>query len=165
MYVVAELGIADLLADRPMSAAQLAQATGTHERSLYRVLRLLVALGVLREEQDGCFGLTVVGERLRSDVAASMRSWARLTTLWERFRASSPSSRPSALGDRVLTSPTAEPRQDPARRRSIRRRRGNTLINPRLAARRGDWRLPTFSQDPEEDEPHLRSVAGWSVTC
>ena len=78
MYVVAELGIADLLADRPMSAAQLAQATGTHERSLYRVLRLLVALGVLREEQDGCFGLTVVGERLRSDVAASMRSWARL---------------------------------------------------------------------------------------
>jgi len=78
VYVVAELGIADLLADRPMSAAQLAQATGTHERSLYRVLRLLVALGVLREEQDGFFGLTVVGERLRSDVAASMRSWARL---------------------------------------------------------------------------------------
>jgi SAM-dependent methyltransferase len=77
VYVVAELGIADLLADRPMSAAQLAQATGTHERSLYRVLRLLVALGVLREEQD-CFGLTVVGERLQSNVAASMRSWARL---------------------------------------------------------------------------------------
>jgi SAM-dependent methyltransferase len=78
VYVVAELGIADLLADRPMSAAQLAQATGTHERSLYRVLRLLAALGVLREEQDGVFGLTVIGERLRSNVAASMRSWARL---------------------------------------------------------------------------------------
>jgi DNA-binding IclR family transcriptional regulator len=64
--VVAELGIADLLADRPMSAAQLAQATASHEPSLYRVLRLLVALGVLLEEQDGCFGLTVVGEQLRS---------------------------------------------------------------------------------------------------
>ena len=42
---VAALGIADLLADGPMTAAQLAQATQAHEGSLYRVLRLLASLG------------------------------------------------------------------------------------------------------------------------
>ena len=42
MYVMAKLGIADLLADAPMTSTQLAQATQAHEPSLYRVLRLLV---------------------------------------------------------------------------------------------------------------------------
>src|SRR5215472_2400141 len=49
VYVVAELGITDLLAGGPMTAAQLAQATRAHEPSLYRVLRLLASLGVLIE--------------------------------------------------------------------------------------------------------------------
>jgi O-methyltransferase domain/Dimerisation domain len=79
VYVVAELGIADLLAGGPMTAAQLARATQAHEPSLYRVLRLLASLGVLTELDDRSFGLTVLGERLRSDVPASMRSFARLT--------------------------------------------------------------------------------------
>jgi orsellinic acid C2-O-methyltransferase len=42
------------------------------------VLRLLAALGVLTEPQSGSFGLTVLGDRLRSDVPASMRNWAML---------------------------------------------------------------------------------------
>lgn len=46
VYVVAELGLADRLADGPVSSAELSRATGTHEPSLYRVLRLLAALGV-----------------------------------------------------------------------------------------------------------------------
>jgi hypothetical protein len=78
VFVAAELGIADLLADGPMSSAQLAEATGTHEPSLYRVLRLLAALGVLAEHDRRSFGLTVLGDRLRTDVPASMRSWAGL---------------------------------------------------------------------------------------
>jgi len=79
VYVVAELGIADLLAGGPLTAAQLARATQAHEPSLYRVLRLLASLGVLAEHDDRSFGLTVLGERLRSDVPASMRSFALLT--------------------------------------------------------------------------------------
>ena len=75
--VVAALGVADLLAEGPMTAAQLAQATQAHEGSLYRVLRLLASLGVLTEH-DRSFSLTILGERLRSDVPASMRSWAVL---------------------------------------------------------------------------------------
>ena len=89
VYVAAELGIADLLASGPMTAAELAQATKAHEPSLYRVLRLLTALGVLTE-QDQCFGLTVLGERLRADAPASMRSWARLVDSVDGFRAFDP---------------------------------------------------------------------------
>jgi len=76
VYAVAELGIADLLADRPMSSAELATATDTHEPSLYRVLRALAALGVFDEHDDRHFTLTVVGERLRTGAPAGMRSWA-----------------------------------------------------------------------------------------
>jgi hypothetical protein len=78
IYVVAELGLADLLAGGPMTAAQLAQATQAHEPSLYRVLRLLASLGVLTEHHSRSFSLTVLGERLRAGVPASMRSWAML---------------------------------------------------------------------------------------
>jgi len=49
IYVAAELGLADLMADGPLTAEQLARATRAHEPSLYRVLRLLASLGVLTE--------------------------------------------------------------------------------------------------------------------
>ena len=78
IYVAAELGIADHLAGGPMTAGQLARATQAHEPSLYRVLRLLASLGVLAEQDGRSFGLTVLGERLRADVPASVRSWAML---------------------------------------------------------------------------------------
>jgi O-methyltransferase domain/Dimerisation domain len=78
VYLVAALGIADLLAGGPMTAAQLARATQTHEPSLYRVLRLLASLGVLTEHDHRSFSLTILGERLRADVPASVRSWAML---------------------------------------------------------------------------------------
>jgi C-methyltransferase len=79
VYVIAELGIADMLADGPMTARQLAEATQSDEPSLYRVLRLLAALGVLTEDEGRSFGLTLLGDRLRTDAPASMRAWAMLT--------------------------------------------------------------------------------------
>jgi multifunctional cyclase/dehydratase/O-methyltransferase len=72
VYVVAALGIADLLADGPLTAAQLARGQA-HEGSLYRVLRLLAALGVLAEHDHRSFSLTILGEPLRADVPASSR--------------------------------------------------------------------------------------------
>ena len=39
VYVAAKLGIADLVHDRPRTAAELAEATGTHAPSLFRVPR------------------------------------------------------------------------------------------------------------------------------
>jgi SAM-dependent methyltransferase len=78
VYAVAELGIADLLADGSSSTEELAVATRSDESSLYRVLRLLAALGVFEEHEHRSFGLTAVGERLRSDAAVAMRSWATM---------------------------------------------------------------------------------------
>ena len=66
VYAAAELGIADLLAEGPVSAQELARVTRTHEPSLYRVLRLLAALGVFDERYPRSFGLTVLGDRLRT---------------------------------------------------------------------------------------------------
>lgn len=62
--------------DRALSA-QLAEDTSTLEPLLFRVLRLLAALGVPDEAESG-FGLTKIRERLRSDVPIGMRSWALL---------------------------------------------------------------------------------------
>ena len=75
VYAAAELGIADLLADGPQSARELADATRTHEASLYRVLRVLAALGVFEEHGGRRFSLTVLGERLRTGADVGMRSW------------------------------------------------------------------------------------------
>src|SRR5919204_217021 len=76
LYVVAELGIADLLATQPRSVAELAQSSGVHAPSLYRVLRTLASLGVFVEDGNQTFRLTPLGTTLRSDVPGSVRSWA-----------------------------------------------------------------------------------------
>ena len=47
IYVAAKLGIADLLENGPQSSVVLAAATGSHTRSLFRVLRALSSVGVL----------------------------------------------------------------------------------------------------------------------
>jgi hypothetical protein len=78
VYAVAELGIADRVADGPVSCTELARGTGADEDSLYRVLRLLAGLGVFSEAPPRSFGLTILGDRLRSGAPASMRSWALL---------------------------------------------------------------------------------------
>ncbi len=77
LAVASELGIADLLADGPRAIADLAQATGTHEPTLYRLLRALASLGVFHEDAERRFSLTRMGELLRSDAPASVGSVAR----------------------------------------------------------------------------------------
>lgn len=61
LHSVAILGIADLLADGPRPAEQLAQLSGSHAPSLYRLLRASVALGIMSLEND-LFALTASGE-------------------------------------------------------------------------------------------------------
>jgi O-methyltransferase domain len=74
LYVAARLGIADLLAAGPRPVAELAAETGTHERSLYRVLRSLAGAGVFAEVAPQTFGLTPLAEPLRAGVSGSMRN-------------------------------------------------------------------------------------------
>jgi hypothetical protein len=74
LHVVSVLGIADVLADGPKSSDELAQVTGSHARTLYRVLRTLVAARVFAEDKAGRFRLTALGRPLRSDAADSVRA-------------------------------------------------------------------------------------------
>nr|AHE14550.1 putative O-methyltransferase [uncultured bacterium] len=68
LSVAAQLRVADLLADGPRTAEELAVTTGTQAPALCRVLRTLAAFDVLAEDPDGRFALTPLGETLRSDV-------------------------------------------------------------------------------------------------
>ena len=77
-YVAAKLGITDLLADGAKSIEYLSVATGTHERSLYRVLRALAAAKVFTELEDKRFANTPVSELLGSDHPRSLRD----ATIW-----------------------------------------------------------------------------------
>ncbi len=73
VYVIAKLGIADLLKSGPKSAQELAESTGTHAPSLYRLLRALATTGMLASQKDGRFGLTPLSELLVTDAPGSMR--------------------------------------------------------------------------------------------
>jgi ubiquinone/menaquinone biosynthesis C-methylase UbiE len=74
-YVVARLGIPDLLASGPRSAADLAASTNTNAAALHRLLNGLGSVGICRLRDDGTFEMTPLGELLRKDVPSSMRAW------------------------------------------------------------------------------------------
>jgi hypothetical protein len=73
IYVAAKLGIADLLADGPKTAAELAAATDTHEHALYRTLRSIASIGVFAESEARTFANTPMSESLCSDARDSTR--------------------------------------------------------------------------------------------
>lgn len=74
MYVVAELGIPDLLSHGARSAADLAEVCAcANPDGLNRVLRLLASHGVLHENDDHTFTLTELSEPLRAATSNSMR--------------------------------------------------------------------------------------------
>ena len=78
VYVAAKLGVADLLAENPKSAATLARETQTHERSLYRLMRTLTSLGVFKEIESKVFANNSVSETLLADAPGSLRDM----TIW-----------------------------------------------------------------------------------
>jgi hypothetical protein len=76
LYVVAKLGLADLLKEGPKTAEELASFTQTHPRSLYRLLSGSVSMGLFAEDEQKRFALTPLGDWLRSDVPGSQRATA-----------------------------------------------------------------------------------------
>jgi hypothetical protein len=77
IHVAASLGIADLLKDGSRSSVEIAADTGTHHRSMYRLMHALASAGVLKEHDDNCFSLTTLGTCLRSDSPHSRVAWAK----------------------------------------------------------------------------------------
>lgn len=78
LHVATELGIADLLKDGPKSIEELARATGAHQQSLYRLLRMLAGHGVFAEEPPGRFHVTSMAAVLQTGVAGSVRDAVRM---------------------------------------------------------------------------------------
>jgi hypothetical protein len=75
VYMIAKLGIPDLLHNTTLKSEELAKKTGSHPRSLYRLLRAASNAGILSESQDHSFSLTSLGDVLRSDAPGSMRGF------------------------------------------------------------------------------------------
>ena len=75
---IAELGIADVLADGPMTAAQFAARIDCDDDTAHRLLRGAVACGLCTmDRRSGAVKLTRMGAVLRSDHPASLRAWMR----------------------------------------------------------------------------------------
>jgi ubiquinone/menaquinone biosynthesis C-methylase UbiE len=77
IHIAAKLNIAELIAAHgPMNSAQLAEKTGSHKESIYRLLRALCSNGIFAEDQTGNFGLTPLAECLQEDHPDSMKAMA-----------------------------------------------------------------------------------------
>ncbi|GAA1824416.1 methyltransferase [Luedemannella flava] len=87
VQLAAELGFADLLADGPRAAEELAATTGTHPGAVYRLLRSLAAEGVFTETTPGVFGLTPMGDQLRADHPRSLRAWVLFQAMFNEVYA------------------------------------------------------------------------------
>jgi hypothetical protein len=105
LYVAAALGIADQLAAGPRGVEDLASAIAADAASLYRLLRMLAAVGVVREQADRQFALTALGGSLRREGPESVRDWALFVgapEMWETW---------SGLRDSVISGEPAFPRK------------------------------------------------------
>jgi O-methyltransferase len=86
---VAQLGVADHLAQGPRSLEELAEATATHAPFLHRVLRLVATRGIVGEDSLGRFYLMPRGEPLRTDAPLSVRKAIAMVTstlIWQPTR-------------------------------------------------------------------------------
>jgi len=78
IYVAAELAVADILNDGPLTSTKIAARAGVSSDALHRVLRALASLGIFRQNGSGQFEQTPMSEYLRSGTPVSLRAWARM---------------------------------------------------------------------------------------
>jgi DNA-binding transcriptional ArsR family regulator len=75
--VAAQLGVADALADGPLTIDELATRVDADADALRRLLRALISRGIFRRRRDGRYELNSLADTLRSDAPVSMASAAR----------------------------------------------------------------------------------------
>jgi hypothetical protein len=73
----ADLGIADALATKPMSADELAAKTHVDVDCVSRLLRALIGRGIFDQRRDGRYVLTPLAIILCRDAELSVAAWAR----------------------------------------------------------------------------------------
>jgi SAM-dependent methyltransferase len=77
-YVIAKLGLADQLAESPLTATELAARVNVDAPSLGRVLRLAAFYGLVKELPGDRFELTPLAELLRTGVEGSINATAKM---------------------------------------------------------------------------------------
>jgi C-methyltransferase len=75
--VAAELGVADALADGPLTVEELSLKVGADADALGRLLRALIGRGVFRRRSDGRYELNSLARTLCSDAQVSMAAAAQ----------------------------------------------------------------------------------------
>jgi len=78
IFVVAQLGVADVLAKGPLTAEAIAKRVGAHAPYLRRVLRALASQGIFAEGAGGRFRLTPLAQTLRTGRPGSLRDFTRM---------------------------------------------------------------------------------------
>jgi O-methyltransferase domain/Dimerisation domain len=79
LYTGVKWGVFDALASGPKSAIRVASELGVDAGMLYRLMRALGSLELLKEDNNQTFSLTPMGELLRRDHSHTLRGM----TLWE----------------------------------------------------------------------------------
>jgi O-methyltransferase domain/Dimerisation domain len=80
LHVAVVLRVSDHLAGGPRNIDWLAAQTGSNAAALYRLLRALATVEVYAELPNRTFGLTPLGEALRTDAPSSVAPWLEQTT-------------------------------------------------------------------------------------
>lgn len=76
IYLAAKLGIADALANGPLTVDEIAIRVDAHAPSLKRALRALASLGIFKSDAHGRYHLTRLAQTLRTDHPESLRDFA-----------------------------------------------------------------------------------------
>jgi len=167
IVAAADLGIADALADGPLSADELATAVNAEADTINRLLRALITRGIFRQHRDGRYDLTPLADSLRSDAEVSLAAFARFV--------GSPQHREhwSHLTDAIRTGRAVIPAlrgktriRVPARRTGTRRnlqRRHDELV--RTGSRIGDGRLRLQPYPWPEPRPYSRNIGSPSESA
>lgn len=97
VHAAAKFDLADRLADGPKTAAEIASSLKLHAPSLHRLMRSLASLGILTEKPDRRFGLTPLGEALKTGAPGYARS--SILTLCGPWFTSAMQALPSSVED------------------------------------------------------------------
>jgi hypothetical protein len=86
LSAAAELGVADIIGDSPISVEEIAERLEADVNSIGRLLRTLAGLGICKLGENGRYQLTNKGRLLRSGVPGSLRPIARLVGMSMQWR-------------------------------------------------------------------------------
>lgn len=76
LAVVSELGIADIIAEKPYTITELAARSGAHPDLLERMLRALSDRGIFRLQKNGELTHTRLSRALRSHHPSALKAWS-----------------------------------------------------------------------------------------